>query len=129
MLTDTELAGMRATADLALPDTGTITRDGVSTFDPVTGLLTPGTPTTIYSGVMRVRPSTAETEALFGEEQVTRSRFVLTVPYDTVGVQIDDVVTVTVSDDTDLTSRTLRVVAVPLGSFMVSKRFPLEVVE
>lgn len=131
MLTADELTAMRETSDSALPDTGTITRAGVGTFSTATGLLTAGASTTIYSGAMRVRPSsaTSTTDVSFGEQQVTLSQFVLTVPYDTDDVQPDDIVTVTASDDADLLARTLRVTAVPLGSFMVSKRFPLEVVE
>lgn len=130
MLTADELTGMRETHDLALGDTGTITRDGAATFNSGTGLLEHAAASTIYSGAMRVRqPTASESEVLFGEEQVTRLRFVVTVPYDTTGVQVDDVVTVTVCDDADALDRTFRVTAVPVGSFMVSKRFPCEAVE
>ena len=120
---------MRATSDSALPDTGTITRSGTSTFDEATGRLAAGTPTTIYSGAMRVRPASAEKVAQFGDQQVTLSSFVLTVPHDATGVEVDDVVTVTASDDADLLTRQMRVTAVPVGSFMISKRYPCEVVE
>jgi hypothetical protein len=130
MLTDLELTGMRDTSDTALADTGTITRPGADTFDAGTGLITAGASTTIYTGSMRVRPtSLIGSEPQFGEEQVTLSRYVVTVPYDTTSVRIDDVVTVTESDDADLVERTLRVTVIPLGTFMLDKRFTCEVVE
>ena len=122
---------MRDTSDTAMTDTGTITRPGADTFDASTGLITAGASTTIYTGSMRVRPAAASGagETQFGEEQVTLSRYVVTVPYDTTSVRIDDVVTVTDSDDADLIARTLRVAAIPLGTFMLDKRFACEVVE
>jgi hypothetical protein len=112
-----------------MTDTATITRGAVPTFDPNTGLET-GSATTVHSGPCMVKmPTAVEVERLFGEEQVTATRFIAVFPHDVTGVQVDDVVTVTDSEDADLLAVQLKVVAVPRRSHTLYKGFGCEVVE
>lgn len=125
------LPDLRAAAWSLMRDTGTISRPGVDTFNPATGLIEPGVDTVIYDGVLRVRQPTAqESEVLFGEQQVTRLRLIVDVPHDTTGVLVDDVVTVSETADDDLLPpRQFRVTGILMGTFVVMKSYPVEVVE
>jgi len=131
MLTDAELAGMRATSTAALPDTCAVTRpaeDG--TLDPITGEWVPNPPTTVYAGACRGRPpTTTELEILFGGTQSTVQRLVVTFPHDIAPVLIDDTVKITVSSDPQLLTRAWRVVAVNTGSWHIDRRVACEVIE
>lgn len=117
-----------------MTDTATITRAGASTFNSTTGQLTP-TSTTIHTGPCNVRmPIAVEVERLFGEEQVTATRLIACFPHDVSGIEIGDVVTVTVSEDADLVGTAsrvvaLRVVAIPRRSHVIYKGFGCEVIE
>lgn len=131
MLTDAELAGLRSTSESALPDTCTINRPATGgTLNTATGQWTPSSATEIYDGACRIRPVTsADQSVVFGDEQITRQRYVGTFPHDITRLRIDDVVTVTDSSDPDIDQRTFRVVVVSSGSFHIDRRAGLEVVE
>lgn len=124
----------RAEAHSLMIDRVAISRPGGEpTFDTGTGLLTPAAPTTIYSDLpCRLRqPTVSESEVLFGDETLTRTRFIACVPHDTVGVLVGDVLTFTDSNsgNEDLTARTFRITGVPLGTFEMYRGFPVELVE
>lgn len=132
MLTDLELESLRITSVRALPDVGVITRpasDGE--LDEETAEWTPSASTEIYDGAMRVRaPATVEElRALFGDQEVTRQRFIATLPHDAPEPSIDDRLTITASSDTRLLDRRFRITAVSTGSFHIDRRCGLEVVE
>lgn len=55
---------------------------------------------------------TQDRVARVGERAVSLRLFTVTVPWDTTGVNVDDVVTITASNDPDLIDRTMRVVDV-----------------
>lgn len=112
-------------------DTAVITRPGSApVFNPATGQLTAALGTVVYAGPCRLRqPTSAESEVLFGEEQVTRTTFIVCVPYATIGVKIADVVAVTLSGDPDVLSRRYKITAVPLSTFTIYKGYPSEVIE
>ena len=131
MITDTELAEMRATSTAALPDVGTITRPvKAGTLNEVSGDWTPGTETAVYTGAMRVRPAgTEDQQRIFGDVDVTTLRYTLTVPHDTPAVKIDDRVTVTTSSDPHIAATPFKVVAVMTGSWLIDRRIGLEVDE
>ena len=131
MLTDLELDSMRATSTSALPDTGTVTRSAEGgTLNPTTGIWTPAASTTIYTGAMRVRPPTAnEMSVLFGDEQVTRQRFVATLPHDAAQVLPGDRLTLSTSSDDQVGVRQFEVKMSSGGSFHVDRRLALEVIE
>lgn len=121
----------RKLAESLMVDTAMITRPGgAPTFDPNTGLLTPTVGATVYTGVCRLRqPTATEAEVLFGEEQVTRTTFIVCVPHTTTGVSIGDVVTFIESGDPDVLTRQFKITAVPVSTFTLYKGYPAEVVE
>ncbi len=124
------LPDLRAEALSTMRDTALISRGGAPVFDPVTGQMTPGVGTMIYQGPCRLRlPAAVEAERLFGEQQVTVTRFVAAVPYDVFGVRVDDVVTMLETDDPDAADQTYKVVVVPAGTDLVLKQFGVEAVE
>lgn len=126
--TTATLRGQRAAAALMV-DTADVTRPGAATFDPNTGLSTPSS-TFVLSAPCRLRqPTSQESEVLFGEEQLTRTRFIACFPHDTVGIAVDDIVTFTASEDPDVLARRFRITGVPLSTFTLYKGYPVEVVE
>lgn len=119
----------RRFAEAQMVDECTITRDGVGVYDPDTGELEPGTPTTIYTGKCRLRtPSPEEERVLFGEQQVTKTRYILDVPHTTRGVRIEDVAALTTTEDTDAAALRIRVVAATAETIFVMKSYPCETV-
>jgi hypothetical protein len=124
------LAGRTLVATL-LADTGTITRGGVPVFDPVTGSYTPASGTVIHEGPCRVRMQarTSGDLDIFGDTAVTTTRFVITFPHDIPNVLIDDVVTVSESDDPHIGLRSFRVIAVPSLTFLMYRELGCEVIE
>lgn len=131
MLTATELAAMRATSLAALPDTVTITRAaGTPVFNPSTGLYTTPTPTTVHNGAARVRPASAlDQTALFGDTQVTRARYIVTLPHDVADLAVDDQMVVTAWSDPHIDDLALRITVVPHGSWLIDRRVGAEVIE
>ena len=129
MLTDAELTGMRETSVLALPDTGTVKRGATGgSLNTGTGVLTPDAASTIYTGAMRVRPASAEDlRVLFGDADVSRVRYIATLPHTATGILIDD--RLDVVTDADLGDVSFRVTVVPVGSFLIDRRLGLEAVE
>jgi hypothetical protein len=124
------LPDLRAQALSLMVDTGRISRATGSVFDIDTGVVTPGAFTTIHEGPCRLRmPTAVETERLFGDTQVTVTRFVAVFPHDVYGVVVDDIVTITVTDDEDAADRQFKVSAGPAGTDLVSKSFGCEAVE
>ncbi len=125
------LPELRYQALSTMKDTGRISRaGGPAVFDPVTGDLTPAAATVVYEGPIRLRmPAAVEAERLFGEEQVTVTRFIAAVPFDVFGVRIDDVVTMLVTEDDDAADQSYKVILVPAGTDLVLKLFGVEAVE
>jgi len=126
------LGAGRVLAAQLLVDTGTISRptNAGGTLDPDTGIWTPVVAAVIYTGPCRVRmPDAQERSVLFGDAEVTRTRFTITFPYDIPEVSIDDVVIITVSADPHITSRRFRVTAVLSKSVLMNRTLGCEVVE
>jgi hypothetical protein len=90
--------------------TCTITRATAGTFDEGTGAITPGTPTSVYSGACLIRPFSWEgSDTQVGQQEVRYRGARLKLPPDT-DIEKDDIVTVTGSDhDADLVGRTFRI--------------------
>jgi len=132
MLTALELASMRTDSEAALPDTATITRPGASgALNTTTGVMAADAAgTVIYTGDCQLRQlESMESTVLFGEEQVTRSRYIALFPFDVISARIDDVITFGTSDNPDLTRLSYRITSVPVSTFTVFKGYPCEVVE
>lgn len=111
-------------------DRANVVRRVVPTYDHATGLLS-SSESTVYSDRpcwLRM-PTAMETERLFGEEQVTATRYVICFTYDTFGVRIDDVVRITRCEDEDAVGREYRVIVIPTRSFGAVKNFGCETVE
>lgn len=122
---------MRETSELAMPDTLLITRPvSTGSLDPVTGIWTPDPPVTVHDGPGRIRPpSPQEIEVLFGGEEVTKQRYVGTVPWDSGPFEVDDHVVITAGSDPGVADVSLRVVTVSVGSWLIDRRLGLETVE
>ena len=124
---------LRSQAESLMVDTARVTRPGGEpTFDPDTGLLTPSDGTVIFTGPCRLMAPTQGGMAntpVFGEQQVTESRYVACFRHDATDAKIGDIVTFTESDDPDVLDRSFRIAAVPASSFVVYKGYPCESVE
>lgn len=124
----TAVAG-RHFAEQQMVDECTITRDGAAVLNTTTGLLETEDALEVYDGPCRLRTPTAqESETLFGEESVTMSRYVIDLPHTVRGVRIDDVVTMTESEDSDVEALRLRVVAATAETIYVMKSYACEAV-
>lgn len=111
-------------------DACTVTRlNGRGTLDP-DGLSYSGAPAadTVYEGKCRIRRSdTQGDEQQAGDKGIGVSGFLVSLPMGAVGVQLDDLVTVTGSAlDADLVGRRLRVAAVTRGTHVTARRLQCE---
>ena len=100
----------------------TITRATPGTFNPATGAITPGTPTTIYTGVCLVRPNAWEgSDTQVGQQEVRYRGARLKLPPDTA-VEKDDIVVVTASQhDPELVGRSFRITDVPHDDWQIGR--------
>lgn len=107
-------------------DSCTITRSSSEhgPFDPGTGGYDDPTATTIYEGPCRVKAATFR--ALFveaGERAEVVTQFLVWVPIEAVGIEPNDIVTITAAaSDPDAVGHQLHVADVPRGSLMSSRR-------
>jgi len=126
-----QISFLRLQAESLMVDTARVTRPGgAPTFDPATGLLTPADGTVIFTGPCRlIPPNGMANTPVFGEQQVTESRYVACFKHDTTAPRIGDVVTFTESDDPDVLDRSFRIAAVSASSIVVYKGYPCESVE
>lgn len=105
-------APLRSMVLLFLTDTCTIGIPAAAEFDKDTGTYPDDPPTEVYAGACRVRPSGGERVVQAGEGPTSLRTFDVTVPWDTVGVKLDHLVTITGSDDPHLIGRIFRVIDV-----------------
>lgn len=89
-----------------LTDTCTIVRRAQGAFNSTTGQYASPTDATIYSGPCRVAPRSNEAgRIVVGDEAVIdRSQWVF-LPLSATGVQVEDIVKVTASEDADVVNR------------------------
>ncbi len=126
------LPDWRIQAASIMGDTATIRGPGAGdgTIDPATGNWTPPTGSVVYTGPCRVRPPTGQEQSMvFGDDEVTRTRYVVVIPYDAPPVTLGSVVTVDESDDPMLDARALRVTHVPMASYLIARKLGAEIVE
>lgn len=107
-------------------DTCTITRrDGTSTTDPNTGVVTPNV-TTLYMGKCRVQNRAPRTQdPIAGEAVWVEHLLELQIPMSVVGVRTGDAATITASSlDPDLVGRKLRITVPIHKSHATARRMP-----
>lgn len=107
----------RPTAEGGMTATCVVTRrDPVGTTDAA-GRWTPTTPTTLYTGPVRVLALTPRRGVLVvGDAQETVRRYQVSLRFDVPEIRIGDLVAVTGSVDSGLFGKQLRVADVALGS-------------
>lgn len=113
IFSDEQLASMRATVDSTLTDTCTIGELGATTFDPDTGTYAEGAETAVYSGACRIGMTQGSDRVVeVGGEPVSLRTYNVRLPWDTEGIEVDHVLTVTASNDPHLQGRRMRVIDV-----------------
>ncbi|HXH57728.1 DUF6093 family protein [Iamia sp.] len=131
-LTSLLSAGRRATERLLI-DTCTIGRPGAGagTMNEGTGAITTPARTAVYSGRCRLRQraggASGDVEA--GEQEVSLRDYLLEIPWDSTSPEVNDVATVTASDDTHAVGRELRVTQVHHSSTLLVRRMTVEDVD
>lgn len=119
-----------AVGDRGYPDECTITRPGTGegTTDPATGIWTPPAATVVYTGCCRVQGDTRTQGKIQekGDEIVALHRYRAGVPWDVDQVLVDDVLTVTCSEDPVIVGRPLMVRDFVLDTFLVRRTLLLE---
>lgn len=127
------IRGRYATERYLLLDTAEVSRGGAGApvFDPDTGDYSSPAATVVHTGPCRVRSATqSEVEALFGERQVTISKYVIVFGVDTPQFEMDDTIRVIVATlDEHLPERRFRVVAVPSATTLMYRAVGVEVVD
>lgn len=121
----------RQEAESLMVDTGSISRPGEGgTLDPVTGLWTPTPAAVVHTGPCRLRqPNTAEQEVVFGDELVTRQRWLVDFPHTVTEGRIGDVITITASDDPEAEARSFRIVAESAMTYNLYREYACEAIE
>lgn len=123
------LADLRAVTESSMVDTCTITRRSSTTrvFNATTGNYNDPAPDTIYTGVCRVRPLlTGQNMAESAGAPITRRQYGATLPHTVDDIAEGDILTVTVSDDSQLVGRPLYVLSVGFLSDNVHRRLMVE---
>lgn len=95
-----------------LTDTCAITTATEAEFDPGEGTYVTVAGDSVFAGACRVSPATAPSVVQAGDSPVPLRHFNVFLPWDTVDVELDHVVTITASTDPHLVGRRLRVVDV-----------------
>lgn len=109
-----QLDTMRATAEMTFADSCVINEPaGEPVLDPETGEYAGGgLGAEVYSGPCAVAPTQGSDRVVeVGGDVVTLRTFTLRVPWDTTGVEVDQIVTITTADP-HMTGRRLRVIDV-----------------
>lgn len=120
-------AALRSTVDRFLVDSCVI-RENVPApvFDDDSGTYSDTTGDVVYSGRCWIRASMFQRDAEAGESLVSTRMYDVTLPWDTVGVNRDHLLTVTESDDPHLVGRVLRVSDLKGGSNNPHRRLVCE---
>lgn len=122
----------QALAESIMDSTVLVQRNGpLGAPNPTTGVVTPSTQTTIYSGPGRVKPYSRITGSgvTAGEAHDSQSLYTVSVPMSVTTVKPGDVAHVTVSADAQLLTTSYRVVAVERSPQITARRLTCELVE
>jgi hypothetical protein len=119
----------RAAHDQLLVDTCTISRPGAPTLNRTTSVLTPGSPTVLYSGACRLKPQRVPRNEEAGERLTVVARYEVALPFASLAaddLQTGDTVTITASGDTRLVNQVFAVMAVDFSSTATAWRITVE---
>lgn len=129
MISEDELAQLRADEEELMPDTCTVKRASATepTLNTTTGRYNVVAPDTIYTGVCRISPLPVQDRAvIFGEKAVDLVAYQASFPHDAPVFRKDDVLEVTVSADPQLVGRHLEVHGYEVKSLQTKRRVLLE---
>lgn len=123
------LAAGRLAHQQLMVDACTITRPGAPTLNRTTSQLTPGAPTTLYSGPCRLKPQRVPRNEQASERLTVVARYELALPFNSLAqddLQVGDTVTMTQSGDPRLVGQQFAVMAVDFGSHSTAWRLTVE---
>jgi hypothetical protein len=123
------LAAGRLAHQQLMVDSCTITRSGTPTLNRSTSVLTPGAPTTLYSGACRLKAQRVPRNEEAGERLTVVARYEVALPFASLAtddLHVGDTVTITASGDTRLVGQTFAVMAVDFGSTATAWRISVE---
>lgn len=119
-------AALRTMVEGFLVDECIVREPGIPVFDPDDGYDSVASGATVYEGRCRLRPTGGERIVMAGEAQVTLRMFDLTVPWDATGFKVNQLVTITSSNDPHLLDRVYNVRDVQGGSDTAYRRLVVE---
>ena len=97
-------------------------------YDPSTRRETAGAGEQIYDGPARVWQVPSSAQVVVGEDQVTITQTMLSVPWDTPSFALDTLILVTDADDPDLIGRSLNIESsVRGGGLRASRQFSVSI--
>lgn len=108
-----------------LIDTCVVTRVVGKVFDPETDTYS-DVLETVYTGSCRVKPWMAGYDQQAGEQSVTTKSYDVRFPADSVGLKVNDTLSLTESFDADLLGRPLTITSVELASARTAKHVVAE---
>jgi hypothetical protein len=118
------MARLRKRIKRTIPDACTIRAPDVTVFADGSYTTTPGA--VVYQGPCRVHPQGSDVVVEAGEQPVTQRTYDVTLPSTASGIEVDQVLTVTVSADPDLVGRPLRVTDAKVASIHVQRQLVAE---
>lgn len=119
-------SALRTMVGSFLVDTCTINEPPDTEFDPDEGTYADTIGDEVYFGRCWVRPTGGQRVVDVGEGAQSLRTFDVTLPWDTTGITINQLVTVNSSDDPHMIGRVLRVVDVQGGSDTAYRRLVCE---
>lgn len=106
-----------------------IWKPGAVVVNPSTGVASRAAGDLKYEGPCRFWEVPGGVQVIVGDEQITTASAFLTLPYDSIVPESDDVVQITESVDSDLVGRVVNVTGVIRGGGLrASRRFTVQVV-
>lgn len=84
----------------------------VPTLDPASQQASRPTNHVIYSGACRVWQEPAGGQVLMGDQLITQTNTSVSVPWDAPTARMNDLVLITMSDDTTILNKTLKIIAI-----------------
>lgn len=122
------LPDLRAAAESTMASYAVVSRLGTPVLNPNTGTETTPRHQVLESECRLRQPTAVESNVLFGEEDVTKLRFIVDFPYDVEGVEVGHEVEFEESSDPEALDRTFKVVALSIRDHNVTRSFGCELV-